>query len=122
MELFNKYDKETLRNRLKNEPFERTTLSFYRYVILEDVSNLRTDLYLKFSEIGVLGRIYIAREGINAQISVPKPNWEKFIALLDSYPQFAKVDLKIAVEDNGQSFYKLIVRVRNKIVADGLND
>jgi UPF0176 protein len=122
MELFNKYDKETLRKKLENEAFERTTLSFYRYVILDDVDTVRTGLYSKLSEIGVLGRIYLAHEGINAQISVPTHNWNQFIELLNSYPQFANVDLKIAVEDNGKSFYKLIVRVRKKIVADGLSD
>lgn len=122
MQPFNKYDKETLRKKLENEPFKRVTLSFYRYVILKNVTDLRTELYLKFSEAGVLGRIYIAEEGINAQISVPEPEWENFLSLLNSYPEFANVDLKIAVEDNGKSFYKLIVRVRNKIVSDGLND
>jgi UPF0176 protein len=122
MELHNKYDKATLRKKLENEDFERTTLSFYRYVILDDVKAVRDHLYLKFSEIGVLGRIYLAHEGINAQISVPKHNWDKFISLLNASVHFANVDLKIAVEDNGKSFYKLIVRERNKIVSDGLAD
>ncbi len=122
MELHNKYDKETLRKKLENEPFKRITLSFYRYVILKNLEDFRAELYRKLAEVGVFGRIYIAEEGINAQISVPEPNWEKFLELLNSYPEFVNVDLKIAVEDNGKSFYKLIVRVRNKIVADGLDD
>ena len=122
MELHNKYDKDTLRKRLENECFKRITLSFYRYVILDNVVDLRVELYRKFSEIGVLGRIYIANEGVNAQVSVPEQYWETFKSLLNSYPQFANVDLKIAVEDNGKSFYKLIVRIRHKIVSDGLTD
>ncbi|MBK8585111.1 MAG: rhodanese-related sulfurtransferase [Bacteroidetes bacterium] len=120
--LYNKYDKETLRNKLMAEDFPRTTLSFYRYVILENVNEMRDMLYREFEAFQVFGRIYVAREGINAQISVPTHNFEKFIAQLYSHPEFANVDLKIAVEDDGKSFYKLIVRVRSKIVADGLAD
>ncbi|MBK7430741.1 MAG: rhodanese-related sulfurtransferase [Bacteroidia bacterium] len=120
--LYNKYDKETLRNKLMAEDFPRTTLSFYRYVILENVNEMRDMLYKEFEAFQVFGRIYVAREGINAQISVPTHNFEKFISQLYSHPEFANVDLKIAVEDDGKSFYKLIVRVRSKIVADGLAD
>jgi len=122
MILHNKYDKETLKKRLFEENFKRITLSFYRYVILEDINDLRDKFYKNLSEIGVLGRIYLAHEGLNAQISVPEHNWDSFIELLNSYPQFKDVDLKIAIEDDGKSFYKLIVRIRQKIVGDGLND
>ncbi len=122
MALHNKYDKETLRSKLAREEFTRVTLSFYRYVILGDLSILRDNFYMQLNELGVLGRIYIAHEGINAQISVPEYKFDDFVALLNSYPQFKDVDLKIAVEDDGKSFYKLIVRIREKIVGDGLND
>lgn len=122
MILHNKYDKETLKKRLNEESFKRTTVSFYRYVILDDVVALRDKLYAELTELGVFGRIYIATEGINAQISVPEHHWQKFIDWLNSYREFTGVDLKIAVEDDGKSFYKLIVRIRQKIVADGLVD
>jgi UPF0176 protein len=130
MQLHNKYDKITLRKRLMEEPFKRVTLSLYRYVILpipsdyvfETANEFRDELYKKFSELNVFGRIYVAREGINAQLSMPEQNFEKFRALIDSYPEFKDVPFKIAVEDDGKSFYKLIVRIRHKIVADGLDD
>ncbi|MCX6291298.1 MAG: rhodanese-related sulfurtransferase [Bacteroidetes bacterium] len=122
MELHNKYDKKILKEKLMQEDFRRITLSFYRYVILDDVSALRDDVYIRLEELNVFGRIYLAHEGINAQVSVPEENWNRFVELLNSYVQFRNVDLKIAVEDNGKSFYKLIVRTRNKIVADGLDD
>lgn len=104
------------------EDFPRTTLSFYRYVILENVNEMRDLLYKELDALQVLGRIYVAYEGINAQISLPTHNFEKFIEVLYGHPEFSNVDLKIAVEDDGKSFYKLIVRVRSKIVADGLPD
>ncbi len=122
MELRNKYDKETLKKRLNEENSSRITLSFYRYVILEEIEQLRNDFYSQLNQLNVFGRIYLASEGINAQVSVPENNWNLFIALLNSFQQFKDIDLKIAVEDDGKSFYKLIVRIREKIVGDGLND
>ncbi len=121
MQLYNKYDRKTLEERLANEPFERVTLSFYRYVILEDPIGLRDALYTQWSELGMLGRVYVAREGINAQISVPEPQFEQFKNILDEIPQFADMPLKIAVEQ-GTSFIKLIIKVKEQIVADGLTN
>lgn len=122
MILHNKYDKETLSKRLMAEDFNRKTVSFYRYVILDDVPSFRDQLYVRFQELNILGRVYVAHEGINAQISVPEFNWDKFLSFLNDTIQLRGVDLKIAVEDDGKSFIKLIVRTRKKIVADGLND
>ena len=122
MVLHNKYDKETLKKKLNEEDLHRITLSFYRYVILEDIALLRDNFYRQLNELNVLGRIYLAHEGVNAQLSIPENNWNAFKELLNSYPSFKDVDLKIAIEDDGKSFYKLIVRLREKIVGDGLND
>ena len=122
MILRNIYDKKVLKKKLSEETFRRVTLSFYRYVILSSVETLRDDLYLRFYELNVFGRIYLAKEGVNAQLSVPEFNFEKFRKLIDSYPEFAEVPFKIAVDDDGKSFHKLIVRIKNRIVADGLPD
>jgi len=122
MQLHNKYDKATLRQKLESEDFKRITLSFYRYVLIDPVQEFRDLLYATFSSLGILGRIYVANEGINAQISVPENNWNQFKEFIDQHPLLSAMDLKIAIEDDGKSFIKLIVRVRNKIVADGLND
>src|SRR6185369_6486837 len=100
MELHNKYDKRILKKKLFEEDFKRITLSFYRYVLLEDVELFRDKLYQQFDELNIFGRIYLAHEGINAQVSVPEFNWQKFNDLLNSYNQFKNVDLKIAVEDD----------------------
>lgn len=122
MILHNKYDKETLRKKLEAETFKRVTLSFYRYVYITDPAVYRDEMYKKFEELDVLGRTYIAAEGVNSQISVPEDNFEKFRSLIDADEYLSNVPFKIAVEDDGKSFYKLIVRVKNKIVADGQAD
>ena len=113
---------DILRAKLEREGVERTTLSFYRYVRLKEVETLRHELYTEWAAIGVLGRIYISQEGVNAQVSLPTANLERFRAALDAREAFAQVPWKIAVEDDGKSFLKLAIKVKRKIVADGLAD
>ena len=120
--LYNKLGKEQLQARLDAEDFKRITVSFYRYVIIEDPAAMRDELYRKWGARKCLGRIYIAREGINAQMNVPENEWEAFVEELHSIPEFENISFKIAVEDDGRSFLKLIIKVRKKIVADGLAD
>jgi UPF0176 protein len=120
--LHNKVSRQLLRERLMKEDFRRVTLSFYRYFYVDDVQALRDALYMKWSALGCLGRIYVAREGINAQMSVPEHEMEAFTAHLHAVDGLQQVPLKIAVEDDGRSFIKLNVKVRAKLVADGLAD
>lgn len=99
------------------------TLSFYKYVRLADPVAFRLKLLSAFNELGVVGRIYVASEGINSQISVPKENFSRFDEFMKSMPELADVPYKLAVEElEGPAFKKLIIKVKQKIVADGLND
>ncbi len=118
--LYNKQSPEELRKKLEAETFNRRTVSFYRYVIIEDPQAMRDQLYKEWGELNCLGRIYVAREGINAQMNVPEHNWTAFVEKVYAHPEFKDVPFKIAVEDDGKSFIKLTVKVREKIVADGL--
>lgn len=119
--LHNIEDRRTLMERMKADTRPRTTLSFYRYVHLDNPAKTRAQLYAAWSQLEVLGRTYVAREGINAQISVPTERFEEFKSHIDSLGWLPDLRLNVAVEQ-GKSFFKLIVRVREKIVADGLND
>jgi UPF0176 protein len=101
----------------------RVTLSFYRYIHLADPEAFRLKLLSIWTDLGCLGRIYVASEGINAQMNVPKENWEKFDAWIQAEPELAGIPYKLAVEEGAiPSFYKLTVKVRPKVVADGLDD
>lgn len=116
------FSREERKKMLMNEPFKRTTVSMYRYVKISDPVKFRGEIEEAFDMLGVLGRTYVASEGINAQISVPEYNWDMFVDYLNSKKQLKNIPLKIAVEDDGKSFYKNTVKVRDKIVADGLDD
>ncbi|MHB8261525.1 MAG: oxygen-dependent tRNA uridine(34) hydroxylase TrhO [Bacteroidia bacterium] len=121
-ELRNRKNKQELKQLLQKEGFSRKTISFYRYVKIENPNKLRDELYAQWDAIKVFGRIYLSYEGINAQMSVPLNSWDMFVKQLYAIPFFTDVPFKEAVEDNGKSFYKLIIKVRTKIVADGIED
>jgi UPF0176 protein len=120
--LHNIYSREDLLKQRQSENFSRKSVSFYRYVIIENPHELRDSLYADWYAIGVLGRVYLAKEGINAQISVPEHQVGQFINYLDNTLYFAEMPMKWAVEDDPLSFLKLKMKVRPKIVADGLAD
>ena len=118
--MFNKLSKQQGMQLLKQEDFKRKTISFYRYVILENPNKLRDELYADWLELGVLGRIYLAHEGINAQLSVPENNFLAFKTNVHANKYFLNMAFKIAVDDRGDSFFKLTIKVREQIVSDGL--
>lgn len=122
MILHNRVSQAEMKERLARENFKRITLSFYRYAPIADPEKFRDDFYESLSEINAFGRIYVATEGINAQMSVPEHSFERFRAYLDTIPFLKGVLLNIAVEDDGKSFWILKVKVRPKIVADGIDD
>ncbi len=122
MALYNKYDKKLLKQQLTEEAFKRVTLSFYQYAKIEDAELFRDELYRTWEKYRVFGRIYVATEGINAQLSVPEPQFEAWKGALHGIDFLEGVRLNIAVDDDGKSFYKLKIKVRSKILADGLED
>lgn len=122
MKLHNKVDKKVLKEQLLSSKEARTTISFYKYFRSENPQLFRDHLFVHWEELGVFGRVYVASEGINAQISVPTENLNAFVQFLDTIEYLKGIRLNFAVEDDGKSFYKLVIKVRDKILADGLND
>ena len=113
------------------ETFKRITISFYRYFPIQNPQEFRDQLYKLYNAISVFGRVYVAKEGINAQISVPEHHMDEFKRIMESIPGLENLRLNIAVEDpsglndpltQGKSFWVLKIKVREKIVADGIDD
>jgi UPF0176 protein len=119
--LHNTEDKRILRQRMLADSTPRTTVSFYKYHQIENPQVFRDELFARWSELAVLGRTYIASEGINAQISVPTHRFDAFVQDLFTIDFLNNIRLNTAV-DEGKSFYALKVKLRNKIVADGIED
>lgn len=120
--LHNRVSNEVLKQQLMQETFKRTTISFYQYFHIENPQEFRDYLYKNLSDMNAFGRIYVAREGINAQISVPEENFETFKKFIHSIEGLNDLRLNIAVDDDGKSFWVLKIKVREKIVADGITD
>jgi UPF0176 protein len=120
--LHNRVSQEELKKRLLDENFKRITISFYKYFNVESPSSFRDELYKGLNALDVFGRIYVAEEGINAQISVPEANYAAFRDFLYSFDSMNQVRLNIAVENDGKSFWVLKIKVRKQIVADGITD
>lgn len=122
MQLYNTLSANERAELIDKAGLQRLTLSFYAYAKIDDPKRFRDELFVKWNSMGVLGRIYVASEGINAQLSLPAVNFDEFRLFLDSYPFMKDIRLNIAVEQDNKSFLKLTIKVRDKIVADGLDD
>lgn len=120
--LHNRVSQKELKERLYAETEPRKTISFYNYFPIPDPQAFRDMLYRELSTLNVFGRIYVAHEGINAQISVPESNFQSFRTYITTLPGFETLRLNVAVDDDGKSFWVLKVKVRDKIVADGIDD
>ena len=94
MPLHNRVSRQELKDRIKQDTTPRTTISFYCYFKIEDPQVFRNTLFRQFSELGVLGRIYVAHEGINAQVSVPSANFEAFKTSLYSIEPLKRIAIK----------------------------
>jgi len=122
MQLYNKLSAKERAEMIDNAGERRITISFYQYHRIENPKTFRNNLFITWNASDVLGRTYIASEGINAQISVPASNFEAFREQLYAIDFLNGIRLNVAVEQDNKSFLKLKIKVRDKIVADGLND
>ena len=122
MQLYNKLSSDERSKLLDISKRKRITLSFYKYAHIKGPQTFRDKLFVAWNNLDVLGRIYVASEGINAQLSLPNENFSKFQKHLNSISFLKGIRLNIAVEQKNKSFLKLTIKVRDKILADGLND
>ena len=123
MTLHNKVDRRILKKQMEASVEKRRTFSFYKYFPIPKPEDFRDDLYSFFENWSIFGRVYVAQEGINGQVSIPEDSLEPFReSFYSQYPMLAGLRLNIALDDDGKSFYKLKIKVRKKIVADGLDE
>ncbi len=120
--LHNRVSQKELKKLLFEEKEPRITLSFYKYAFIENPTIFRDEFYKNLNDLKVFGRIYVAAEGINAQMSIPESEFNNFKQYLESISFLKDVRLNMAIDDDGKSFWVLKVKVRNKIVADGIDD
>ena len=97
--------------------------SFFNYLPLppENLPALRGQLLQELGQLGVLGRIYIATEGVNAAMSIPSAHLDAAQAIVSKLLVGCVIGTYGEHEDNADApFWNLHVRVRNALVRDGL--
>ena len=122
MQLYNKLSARERAALIDQAGKDRLTISFYQYYKIENPQLFRDKLFLEWNALDVLGRIYVSFEGINAQLSVPSENFYRLKEQIDTISFLKDIRLNVAIEQDNKSFLKLKIKLRNKIVADGLND
>jgi len=122
MQLYNKLSAKERAALIDEAGEQRITISFYQYAQISNPQIFRDHLFIEWDKLGILGRTYVAHEGINAQISIVGNRIEVFRKQLYGISFLNGVRLNVAIEQDNKSFLKLKIKVRDKIVADGLVD
>ncbi|MFQ3575906.1 MAG: rhodanese-related sulfurtransferase [Cytophagales bacterium] len=94
-------------------------LLYYCYTHIEDPEQYRDQHHALCLELGILGRIIIAQEGLNGTVSGTVEACQKYMETVKSDPRFADTDFKIDHFPR-HTFQKLHVRVKPEIVHSGL--
>src|SRR5690554_7743825 len=99
MQLWNKLSKEELVEKLKERGTKFVTVSFYQYASIPNPQVFRDHLFQMWDNLGIVGRRYVATEGINAQIGVPADKFEQFKKELYEISILNNIRLNIAVDE-----------------------
>lgn len=123
LNLYNRVSKKELKKNILINEEPRFIVSFYKYFFIKSIKEYRDQIYKNFNKYHVLGRVYIADEGINAQISIPVKFYFrviKFLYTLDS--ELKDLFINKSLNDNGKAFWFLSVKIKKKIVHDGIKN
>ena len=93
---------------------------FYKYVLIESPQTFRAEHLTVCNEIGLKGRILVAKEGINGSVSGTQEQTEQYKSFICSDSRFADIIFK---EETGISnpFKKMAVKVKKEIVNFGVD-
>jgi len=93
--------------------------AFYKFVELDDCAALRGPLQQRCEDLGLLGTILLASEGINGTISGMPEKVHRLFERLREDPRFADLHYKESWAAE-QPFYRMKVRLKKEIVSLGV--
>ena len=99
----------------QNHAMKYLNVSGYRFVPIDNLSELQVHMLAALREADVLGTILIAEEGINVALSAPAESIAKVRQWFDTDERFAGLWLKESWSEL-QAFTKLKVRIRPEII------
>jgi len=98
-------------------------LSFYGFTRIADPAALKKELEHKLSALRVLGSIYVAEEGVNAQLMVREDELDALRETFASVRDLADIDLNVGDvvrADKTKPFHRFKVTHKRKVLQDGL--
>lgn len=93
--------------------------ALYKFVEIDDLLSLQSDLHEICEKNNIMGTILIANEGINGTISGKTNEINQTISLLKSDKRFTNIEIKYSSTDK-QPFHRMKVRLKKEIVTIGL--
>lgn len=90
-------------------------LLYYKYVKIDNPVGLMRAQRRLCEDLGLKGRIIIAKEGINGTVEGTMENTTRYMSLVREDPRFSDINFKVS-EGSGMAFPKLSIKVRNEIV------
>ncbi|MBX9852339.1 MAG: rhodanese-related sulfurtransferase [Cytophagaceae bacterium] len=93
---------------------------YYCYTPIEDPEAFREQHHYFCHSLNLLGRIIVAKEGLNGTLSGLKEDCQKYMDTLKADPRFASIDFKVE-ESAVHGFQKLHIRVKPEIVHSSLH-
>ena len=93
--------------------------ALYKFVEIDDLLSLQSNLYEICKKNNIMGTILIANEGINGTISGKTNEINQTISLLKSDKRFTNIEIKYSSTDK-QPFHRMKVRLKKEIVTIGL--
>jgi UPF0176 protein len=103
----------------KTIPSKFLVAAFYRFVSLPDYSLMRESLQQRCEELGLLGTILLAEEGVNGTISGPEQGVRRLFESLGADKRLQDLPYKESWAQE-QPFYRMKVRLKKEIVSLGV--
>jgi UPF0176 protein len=102
-------------------PKDYQILLYYRFIPVDDPAALRDDQEALCRRLNLLGRILVAKEGINGTVSGLKADTEAYMEAMRNDPRFPGIEFKVDAHHE-HAFLKLHVRVKEEIVHLGAGE
>lgn len=96
-------------------------LAYYHYTPIDNPEEFTAQHLAYCKELGLRGRIYIAKEGINGTVSGLRDVCEKYMDELKADSRFTTIEFKVD-EHHEHAFARMHVRTKSEIVHSGLRD
>lgn len=94
--------------------------AFYRFVPLPNFRALRGPLQQRCAELGLMGTILLAEEGINGTVAGPGAGVRAMMSELRADKRFADLEFKLS-RAREVPFYRMKVRLKKEIVSLGVD-